>query len=487
MTFRDLIGVSLGNLWRMKLRSFLTISGVVIAIAAFVAMLSFGAGNQRYIEDQFEELGLFNTMQVFPKSEADSTATSPKAILDKAAVERISTIPGVRLAYPYRPFTVRVRLGDSVITTKAQALPSTALQTKIFSRIVAGQLYADDSAHVAVVSDDLLTSWGISMPDSAIDTTIIISISTSSLDSGLVHILKDNDETIIDRLKKISLDSLRHGDYRSRIIREELNASVRRFLNGFLNAREEIADTLIICGVLKADHVGRIRIEQVILPTATAERFQRAGFSGDPADLFAAMSSGRLFASPDGSPAEEYPQVTLDLDPHVLYTSVRDSVKALGYDTFSFAEEFQQIQKFFFYFDLGLGLIGLIALSTASLGIINTMVMSILERKREIGVLKSLGAGDWDIRRLFLVESAVIGALGASLGILFGWLITRVVSAIAQMFMRREGIPEVDLFALPIWLVLIALAVGIGVSLAAGLYPSGRAARVDPVEALRNE
>jgi len=148
--------------------------------------------------------------------------------------------------------------------------------------------------------------------------------------------------------------------------------------------------------------------------------------------------------------------------------------------------------------------VALIALITASLGIVNTMVMSITERRREIGILKSdvqlvrskrleigilksLGAYELDIRSLFLVESAAIGLLGTIAGIAFGWTITRIVSAVVQAYMRREGIPVMDPFALPVWLILIALGVGVGVSVAAGFYPAARAARVDPVEALRNE
>jgi len=129
----------------------------------------------------------------------------------------------------------------------------------------------------------------------------------------------------------------------------------------------------------------------------------------------------------------------------------------------------------------------LIALATASLGIVNTMVMSIIERRKEIGILRSLGADARDIRFLFLVESGVMGALGSLAGILSGWVATRIISVIAQAVMRHEGVPTFELFALPLWLILGAFTFGTIISILAGLYPAGRAARVDPVEALRGE
>ena len=113
--------------------------------------------------------------------------------------------------------------------------------------------------------------------------------------------------------------------------------------------------------------------------------------------------------------------------------------------------------------------------------------MSILERRREIGVLKSLGADNSDIRIMFLVESGVIGLIGASVGIMLGWVVTRIASFVAQKIMENEGVDGMELFALPIWLILTALGFGIAVSVVAGLYPAARASRVDPVEALRSE
>jgi ABC-type antimicrobial peptide transport system permease subunit len=486
VTFADFVAVSTGNLWRMKLRTFLTVSGVVIAIAAFVSMLSFGAGNQQYITKQFEELGLLTTMQVYPKTTSDKTDSVAAGVLDKSAIDRLSLIPGVKLAYSYEAISVTAKLGDSTVSAKAQTLPEAVLRTKLFSRILAGKPFSSDTTRQVLVTEDLVKSLGFKEPDSLVGRSIVISVMVTSFDSGLVHIVKDKGETILDRLKRVSFDSLRYRDYRSRTITNELGSAAQRFINGYLNCREEISDTLTICGVIEKRQSHQLKTGSIIIPQATAARLT-SGFSGDPTELMAAISSGTMFSGSGDTGNKSYPMATLDLDPATLHKTVSDSVKALGFRTFSFAEQFDEMRKFFVYFDLALGLIGLIALITASLGIVNTMVMSILERKREIGVLKSLGADEREIRFLFLAESGMIGVLGSGLGIIFGWMITRVASAVARMLMEKEGIPPTELFAIPIWLILIALAIGIGVSLLAGFYPASRAARIDPIEALRNE
>ena len=100
MTLRDLIVISTGNLWRMRFRASLTIAGVLIAIAAFVSMVSFGAGNQEYITKEFNDLGLFSTIQVSPKSSPNSTDVDSFPWLDHAAIEKLSRISGVNLVYP---------------------------------------------------------------------------------------------------------------------------------------------------------------------------------------------------------------------------------------------------------------------------------------------------------------------------------------------------------------------------------------------------
>ena len=487
MSFRDLVVIAAGNLRRMKLRTALTTAGVVIAITTFVAMLSFGAGNQESFEQEFYSLGLLTTMTVSQPRASGSSDTATQVPLDLAAIDRIAAVPGVDLVYPYESFTVQVDVGDTVIASKAQALPLAALRTRFFSRMAAGTVFDSSDARQAIISLQFARDAGFTNPDSAIGTTLIVSTRVSTIDSALAHVLLDGGESILSRAKRISLDSLRRASYRSRVIRTEANAALRRFVNGFLNAQEIICDTLTIVGVREMVRSGPIRVDPLIIPLSTARRFSGRGFTGGPSELFAAMSAGTLFGGTAEQGARTFPQLTVHFDPRVPYNSVRDSIQAMGFSVFSFAEQFEQIQRIFIYFDIGLGIVGLIALLTASFGIINTMVMSITERRREIGILKSLGADQSDIRLLFLVESGVIGTLGTGTGIFAGWLITRIITAIAQGYMRSQGMPEVDLFAFPVWLLGIAIAIGVGVSVLAGSYPATRAGRVDPVEALRGE
>lgn len=486
MTFRDLVVISTGNLRRMKLRTFLTTSGILIAVTAFVALLSFGAGSQQKIEDEFNNLGLFWTMQVYSHSRGAPTDTGRQPELDVAAIERIAAVPGVTLVYPYDAFTVQVTLGDSARPSKAQALPAEALRTRLFSKMAAGEPIHADTSREAMITRQLAEELGFPVPDSALGRTLVVATKVSTLDSALAHVVLDRGESIVDRLKKIHPDSLLHARYRSRVLRTEANEAVRRFTAGFIGAQETVAETLMIAGVRENPMGNARRGDHVVIPLASARRFATRGPGNGPTELFAAMSRGTLFGDQGGN-GKTFPQLTLTFDPKVPYRQVRDSIQTMGYRVFSFAEQFEQMQQFFLYFDLALGVIGMIALLTASLGIVNTMVMSITERRKEIGILKSLGADEPDIRRLFLVESGVIGAIGTGAGILLGWIVTRIASLAAQAYMKNQGMPEMDLFALPPWLLLIAVSVGVGVSVLAGWYPAARAASVDPVEALRSE
>jgi putative ABC transport system permease protein len=132
-------------------------------------------------------------------------------------------------------------------------------------------------------------------------------------------------------------------------------------------------------------------------------------------------------------------------------------------------------------------LFGSLALTVASLGIINTLVMAILERRREIGVLKALGATDRDVRSIFFAEAGAMGFFGGICGVAIGWLIARALSWGTSIYLTRKGLPKVIIAYVPWWLAAAAIGIAVVVSLIAGLYPAARAAKLNPVEALRYE
>jgi len=329
MTLVDFLNIGAGNLRRMKLRAFLTISGVIIAIGAFVAMLSFGAGMWRNVESQFNRLGLFTTMHVYPPRDqaANDTITAPP--LDINAVELLSQVPGVRLAYPFDNFEVTVSFGDTTVTSKAQTLSVAAMKTKLFSRIEVGNVISSDSSKGVVVSSDLLESLQIEEADSVIGKEIIISVSVASLDSGLVHIFKENDKLIWSRFSGVRFDSLWNADYRNLILKRELTGVASRFIAGYLNARGRLSDTLIIRGVLKHTR-GRSRFEPIIVPLATGRKFSSGGFTGDLPSLFSSLSIGSVFPLDEEQTGKTFSKVTLDLQHDHPYAAVRDSIEAMG-------------------------------------------------------------------------------------------------------------------------------------------------------------
>ncbi|MGD8625929.1 MAG: ABC transporter permease [Anaerolineae bacterium] len=133
-----------------------------------------------------------------------------------------------------------------------------------------------------------------------------------------------------------------------------------------------------------------------------------------------------------------------------------------------------------------LSIFGLIALAVASLGIVNTLIMAIYERTREIGVMKALGASKGTIRRLFVVEAGSIGFWGGLLGVIFAWIAGQVINLVSHLTFLRDY-RDFNISAFPLWLVLAVVALSTGIALLAGLLPANRAANLDPIEALRYE
>jgi len=166
---------------------------------------------------------------------------------------------------------------------------------------------------------------------------------------------------------------------------------------------------------------------------------------------------------------------------------VKPQLEAMGIHVVSLYDELDEIKSQFIILDSILGVIGAISLFVAALGIINTLIMSVMERRREIGIMRSVGARKKDVKIQFLTEAGIIGFFGSVLGLLLGWLITRVANIVFNSYILKDREEVVELFYFPWWLILGSILFAVIVGVASGLYPASKAARVDPVMALRHE
>ncbi len=167
--------------------------------------------------------------------------------------------------------------------------------------------------------------------------------------------------------------------------------------------------------------------------------------------------------------------------------AVEDAVKKMHFSAYSYLDATRSMRRFFAVLDMFLGIFGSLALAVASLAIVNTLVMAVLERRREIGIMKAIGASDSDVKRIFFAEAATMGLFGGVIGVALGWLIGRAINLGANLYLHRLKMPPEGLLMVPLWLALAAVLFAVLVSVVAGIYPAARAARLDPVEALRYE
>lgn len=165
----------------------------------------------------------------------------------------------------------------------------------------------------------------------------------------------------------------------------------------------------------------------------------------------------------------------------------RDKLLQKGYLVETLVETLDQARTVFGWITVGLGVFGTIALVVASIGMFNTLTISLLERTREIGIMKAIGVSDKAVRRLFLTEAGLIGFGGGVAGVSIGLLIDAGVSTIVNQFAIRYGGLEINLFQYPLWFLPSIVLFPILLALATGLYPAIRAANLNPLRALRYE
>ncbi len=501
MRFDDIFRLSLENLWRTRLRSALTTLGVVIGIGVLVSMVSFGTGIQKNVTEGFRESDLFTSMEVLPTEiNLDDVMAGSIEIpegeilpLDDEAVENLRAIPGVEIAFPEVRFPVRIKIGDREARTHLRAIPAMMADYRPFTDLPYGRFFENDDEPSIILGQRFLRDLGIVVaegPDgSGADGAGTARESAAreprggerSREGNARGSAEESAQEEEDELVAVPVDSILGREVE--VVTSVLDASglLQAFTRGMsrptdVPLREETV-TLTVIGIqpqLTGFESSRF-LGGVLVPVGTAEGIPRLGFTS----IWEALGPS--------NDAGGYPSVYVRVKTMKDLGPVRDAVEEMGYGVIAIADQLEEFKRNFLIMDALLGAVGTVALIIASLGIINTMVTSILERTREIGVMKAIGGSEGDIRKIFFVEAATIGVLGGIFGLILGWVVTRISNVIANSYLRPEGFAAVDFFFIPLWLIAGAIAFAVAVSLLAGVYPAVRAARVDPVQALRHD
>ena len=480
MPFLDLLKLAFRNLREAKLRATLTSMGVIVGVAVIVTMVSFGLGLQRNLLSRFKALDLFSEMSVYGKtvSAAMNRSTNrrggdrppgprvpeneaPTRILDDAAIAEIAKMPGVLYVEPAVFFNVEIRVNGKASSEFAGGCNVPNVSTR-FKELEAGQMISGPEADEAVVSFNFVQNAGFSSAADAIGKSIEFLVP------------KDGEA---EEDQQPSFFGLPLGGEES----SQLRSGVA------------VAKTFRIVGVLKevkanggpGPQRGFMPTAEINIPMAAARQWSLDHTSEQTKVLTAlARESGAI--RDDEVPG--YLSAVVRVSDPVALPEVRNKLKQMGLGSFSIVDQLDQIRTVFLIINSVLGLLGGISLLVASFGIANTMIMSILERTREIGIMKAIGAEDREIKLIFFFEAAVIGFVGGVIGSIAAWLIDVVANRLAYRFiLKPQGASFVDFFHLPPWLWLGAILFALSVSILAALYPAARAARIDPVRALRHD
>ena len=465
MKISDLSELAVRNLRESVLRNSLTTVGISVGVASLVAMLSLGTGLQQLFTRRLEKSGLFDTIVVSSRREmrgmgrdSERTGVNPaeSRVLDEPARREMEKLANVVEAYPDIRLQTELRFEDKPHLTMVSALPQSAKSNDAFDDMQ-GSFFSSEIAPEAILQK--------SFAEELLGKTPALGAPEPNVADLAKPLLGKELTMVYPQREAVSQPPLRPSDVAS-----SENVAAESYS---VVSREQ---KLKIVGVSDLDPEsmrGPMR-GKLFIPLKLAENLHIM----QAADLRDIAHSGD---------AAVYGSISVRVKDPSQVKGVEDAIKSMGFSTFSILDASRSMQQVFKVLFAFLGIFGSLALTVASIGIVNTLVMAILERRREIGIMKAIGASDADVKKLFFAEAGAMGILGGIVGVVFGWAIGQVINFGTNIYLRRQSIPPEHFWAVPWWLAVFAVVFAVIVSLVSGLYPATRAARLDPVQALRYE
>jgi putative ABC transport system permease protein len=558
--FADLLWIALTALGQQKVRTALTLVGVVVGTFALAVTLSLARGFEAEVMRQLTERDQLRHVIVWPSSEvkeADVPATelqvpgdmdeAKRERLRKAVLRRFNR-PGIfpRVLRRLTPDRVRALAEIAHVervqplvqlpclacledwspiprTRQAVAVGVEAQDREYRPRIVAGEFLSSNHGNCLVVGEYLLYRWGITSEAdvnrvvgrtlhleyrpggrlglSPFDFLGIGRYGLTSADGDLLAKALKQMLALQDRLRLTDEEKLALARIVDRLPLDSSAGGEEVFLDGWTR----------LGGVLAGSPLGPFHVlpSVYVVPStplysgdftivgvfreATEEDdglYHNLGAVSQNADLLLPSETARtLFVADTHNREAGYQGVLLQVDREENVKHVGQQVKAMGLREFSLGNWVERLRTNVALSTFVTSFLAVVALLVACLGITNTMIMSVLERRREIGIMKAVGARDWHIQLIFLLEGALIGGIGGVGGMLGAWLASFAGDSTARRLLSQQNEMTLKgtLFVFPNWLTLGVPLFACLVTTLAALYPARRAARVDPIAALRDE
>lgn len=441
MSFRDLLDMAKRNLLARKLRTGLTLLGVVIGCVSIILMISFGYGiteNNRRMMESFGDVKNIQVMENSMESGGKSKKT-PKKITDRS-IQDFKKIPHVvdvtpvytaNLSAKYRKYT-----GDYLSVT---AMNKDTYATLDWST-EKGSLFHGNGEGQVIFGNDMVENF--------------YDPNAPATDMGMEE--KDDAPPLFEAAGKTMTVS---------------STDMPNF--GFGPQAETPSGN---------DKTATLKVTGVLKKTKKSQYDSGA---------FMTIDGYKKLAETLDLPAPErgtYSTVQVRIDDTEYAEDVTDAIKDLGYEPSGLLEAIKSMNRGMAIVNAIFAGIGSISFIVAAIGIANTMIMSIYERTKEIGVMKVIGASIQDIQKLFLTEAALIGFIGGVIGVITSLIMSAGFNAIGNRFAQSQGAEEaIQLSYIPLWLILVALLFSTMVGVAAGYFPAKRAMNLSALDAIRSD
>ena len=468
MSWMDLLRMSSSNLKRRKLRTFLTVLGVMIGTTSIVVMISLGLGLEAAMYKEIESSGGLNTITVTGAESGNSmiyydgegTGEQSDKKLTDSAVKELAGLEHVVSVSPQYEMSVMLLKGGYEGWAQLIALTPEAMEGLNLELAGDGRLPATGTSNLELVyGNGVLTNFYEKGTGSGY-------YETGELPD--IDLAKDSLFLILDQ--------------------EGYNASQEPAYSGAADGSDEAQQTVNkvqkhavrACGVVAGDvETYKTGYYNVYCDLDTLKQVLKKEFAGRTIPGQPTTKSGKPYKD------FVYSSVQLKVEDEKLVNDVVSEIRAMGYNASTNAEYMDSAKKQMAMIQAVLGGIGAVSLLVAAIGIANTMMMSIYERTKEIGIIKVLGCSLKNIKQMFLMEAAFIGLIGGAAGMVLSFILSGIINILTGhgAAMGIEG----NISYIPVWLVLAAMGFAMFVGTAAGYFPAVRAMRLSPLAAIKTE